>query len=143
VRFWDSSALVALCARDGRDRAASALLRADGELVVWWASRVECVSAFARLRRAGALSQLHEAETLERLGVLSANWVEVQPSEAVRVSAERLLWRHALRSGDALQLAAALDWSEGAAGGRGFVTFDARLVHAARIEGFQVLPEGA
>ena len=143
MKFWDSCGIVALCAGDGHDRAAGAILRADGEMVVWWAARVECVSAFARLRRNGAMGPRQELEALERLSALSAGWVEVQPGEALRESAERLLWRHPLRSGDALQLAAALDWSDGPARGRGFVTFDARLVHAARVEGFHVLPEDA
>ena len=143
MKFWDSCGIVALCARDGHDRAASAILRADSELVVWGAARVECISAFARLRRSGAMGPRAELEILQRLESLSSGWVEVQPSESVREAAERLLWRHALRSGDALQLAAALDWSDGEAAGRAFVTFDARLIHAARVEGFRVLPEGA
>lgn len=64
------------------------------------------------------------------------------PSESVRSLARRLVGVHPLRGADALQLAAALVWSEMSPRDLSMVTLDARLAEAARREGFQVLPEG-
>ena len=47
----------------------------------------------------------------------------------------RVLRVHPLRAADALQLAAALEWSGGAASGM-FITYDERLRDAASREGF-------
>lgn len=51
----------------------------------------------------------------------------------------RLLRVHALRAGDALQLAAALVWTGGSREGA-LVTLDERMGLAARLEGLEVLP---
>jgi len=48
---------------------------------------------------------------------------------------------HPVRAGDALQLAAALAWSDEPPQGSGFVCLDDRLRTAAQAEGFAVLPE--
>ena len=48
---------------------------------------------------------------------------------------------HPLRAADALQLAAALLWTEGAAMGSQFVCLDQNLREAAVREGFTVLPK--
>jgi hypothetical protein len=69
---------------------------------------------------------------------LRASWLEIEPSEALRQGAMRLLRVHPLRAADTLQLAAALVWA-GIAAGRGFVTLDQRLADAARAEGFDVV----
>ena len=69
---------------------------------------------------------------------LRASWLEIEPSEALRHGAMRLLRVHPLRAGDALQLAAALVWA-GTGTGLGFVTLDPRLADAARAEGFDVV----
>jgi predicted nucleic acid-binding protein len=49
----------------------------------------------------------------------------------------RVLRLHALRAADALQLAAALEWSGSPAAGV-IVSFDERLAQAAAREGFEV-----
>jgi hypothetical protein len=46
-----------------------------------------------------------------------------------------------LRAADALQLAAALVWSDESPTGEGFVSLDDRLREAARRQGFEVLPD--
>jgi hypothetical protein len=74
------------------------------------------------------------------LAALSAAWSEVQPTEPVRLRAERLLTVHPLRAADALQLAAALLWGEDTPQGLDFVCLDQNLREAARKEGFAVLP---
>jgi predicted nucleic acid-binding protein len=143
VRFWDSSALVALCARDSHYEAANPLLRVDPEIVVWWGTLLECAAAFKKRVRSGEMSLGKELTAGERLSALAEGWLEVQPSEGLRASARRLLHRHVLRSGDALQLAAALEWTGEGPFGVEFVTFDRGLAKAALEEGFTVLPTPA
>ena len=110
-------------------------LRVDPEMVVWWATRVECASALARLERAGLVI----AEPLARLNMLAAAWHEVEATEQVRRVAERILRVHALRAADALQLAAATVAAEHDPRTLGFVTLDAKLADAASREGFPVV----
>ncbi len=109
-------------------------------MVVWWGTRVECVSALRRQVREGALTSAGEHQSREILATLSRAWAEIQPLEAVRLSAERLLAVHSLRAADALQLAAALEWCDSRPAGKGLVTFDGHLRAAAETEGFAVLP---
>jgi predicted nucleic acid-binding protein len=140
VRFWDSSALVALTARDKHLERVEPLASEDRKIAVWWAARVECVSAFRSRVRAGDLTGRGEMEAAVRLDALAQDWVEIQPLIAVRNVAERLVRRYVLSAADALQLAAALDWAGEQRQGLGLVTFDQRLADAARLEGFTVLP---
>jgi len=105
-------------------------------MVVWWGSEVECESALARREREGGVSPEESSAALRRLERLKSAWREVQPVEGVRRIARRLLRVHAIRASDALQLAAAIAASDGDASTLEFVSLDARLVDAARREGF-------
>ena len=138
MRFWDSSALVSLCVQETFTSRAEAHYQEDPQLGVWWASPVECASAFARMRREGTIQLPEEEDARAVLSALSDRWYEVQPAETVRLNALRLLRLHALSTGDALQLAAAMTWAGTPAQGE-LVTFDSRLADAARLEGFKVL----
>ena len=144
MRFWDSSAVAALCVEEPRTPEAERLVREDPELVVWWATPVECASAIARRRREGALSPADELAAIEVVDHLAQAWVEIQPGDLVRSYAFRLLRVHPLRAADALQLAAALVWAgmpvAGPVPGAELVTFDDRLAEAARLEGLAILP---
>lgn len=137
MRFWDSSALVPLLLVQPQTDRVRQLLEADAELVVWWGSAVECASAIARLHRDGHLASPEERDARSLLDALRRSWFEVQPGDPVREQALRLLRLHPLRASDALQLAAALEWS-GTPPDGGFVTFDDRLRDAAQREGFGV-----
>lgn len=136
MRFWDASALVPLILREPRSGEARRLLEHDDGLVVWWGSVVECASAISRLHRDGHLTAAGEREARSLLEALRQTWFEVQPGDALREQALRLLRVHQLPAADALQLAAALEWAgtppEGA-----LVTFDDRLRQAALREGFR------
>ncbi len=110
-------------------------------MTVWWGTTVECTSAFARRRREDRRWESEERSALERLGLLAEMWTEVGPTTALRHLAIRLVRVHALRAGDAFQLAAALESASGNPMGLGFVTLDWRLAEAARLEGFSVMPE--
>jgi predicted nucleic acid-binding protein len=117
------------------------LARADEDLVVWWATRIECHSAISRRRREGVLSGEAERHVQSILDALAGEWSEVQPSEKVRQRAERLIRVHPLRAADALQLSSALVWANESTADLGFVCLDGNLREAAFKEGFSVLPQ--
>jgi uncharacterized protein len=139
VRYWDSSAIVPLCLSEPRSDRLRSLAETDEDIVTWWGSRVECISALSRRRREGLLGADAETKARAILSAMSAAWSEVLPTEAVRLRAERLLMVHPLRAADALQLAAALVWAEESPQGMGMVCLDERLKEAASREGFTVL----
>ena len=140
MRFWDSSAIVPLLVDESESGSVSALLAEDGELTVWWGTRVECASAVRRREREGSLSAAEVGTALGLLDDLTVVAHELTPSEQVRASAERSLAVHDLAAADALQLAAALTW-RGPVGPRAeLVCLDQRLRAAATREGFALLP---
>lgn len=139
MRFWDSSALVPLLVEEGATAAMRARAGEDGDLLVWWSTRIECSSALARRAREGRLARRDAARGEERLRHLARAWSEVSPSDAVRTTAQRMLRVHPLRAADALQLAAAVVAAEHEPGSLTFVTLDDRLAEAAEREGFIVL----
>lgn len=140
MRFWDASAVVPVCVDQPTSAGVKSILMGDTSVVVWWATRTECVSAFIRQARDGLLGDDGERQARQVLRGLGDVWAEVQPTEAVRSMAERLLAVHSLRAADAFQLAAALDWCEGQPRDMVFVSLDARLRGAADREGFIVHP---
>jgi hypothetical protein len=80
--------------------------------VVWWATTpVEVVSSFNRLHREQNLTPEGKQQAMKRLAYLRRRWNDIQPTDEVRDTAERLLNIHKLRAADALQLSAALVWS--------------------------------
>jgi predicted nucleic acid-binding protein len=143
VRFWDSSAILPLLVGEAKTDAMKAIAEDDPVMLVWWAMQIECVSAISRLERQGDLTSEATREALERLDALAEGWNEVQPVEATRRAARRLLRVHSLRAADALQLAAAVVAAEGHAPSLEIVTLDDRLTEAAQREGFVVLGDPA
>jgi predicted nucleic acid-binding protein len=141
VKFWDASAVIPLLLREPNSLAIRKLLARDPGLVAWWGTPVECISAFARLRRDGILTLGEERRLRGLVGRLVGDWTEVLPGNGVREQAGRLLLRHPLRAADSLQLAAAMVWADGNPGEREFVCLDRRLREAASQEGFRVIPE--
>jgi uncharacterized protein len=140
VRFWDTSAIVPLVADEAATARTRAVFTDDPRMAVWWGTWVECIGALARRSRR-LTDAANETSRLQReLRDLSVTWSEVAPSDGLRALAEQMLWRHPLRTADALQLAAALVWSDGSAQGKEFVCLDMRLGDAAAGEGFTVLP---
>jgi hypothetical protein len=139
MRFWDTSAIVPLLLQESATPATQMVYLADPDLVVWWATVVECVSAVARLERESAIPAAAVGVAIERLDLLARAWHEVQPSDRVRDGATRLLRVHPLRAADAFQLAAAIASAEDRPAALPFVTFDARLADAADREGFPVV----
>jgi predicted nucleic acid-binding protein len=139
VRFWDASGIVPLLvAEPARDFLLAALGR-DRDMLVWWGTRPECVSALARREREGALSVADVTAALERLRALADAWQEILPAEPIRTTAERLLRVHPLRAADSLQLAAAIIAAEREPATLEFVSLDERLGEAASREGFRIV----
>jgi predicted nucleic acid-binding protein len=141
VKFWDASAVIPLLLREPNSLAIRKLLARDPGLVAWWGTPVDCLSAFACLRRDGILTLGEERRLRGLMDRLAGEWTEVLPGNGVRTQAGRLLLRYPLRAGDSLQLAAAMVWADGNPGEREFVCLDRRLREAASREGFRVLPE--
>ena len=140
MKFWDSSAIIPICLKEQLSETVKRLIKADEDIVVWWTTRVECLSAMLRRRREGVLNTDAELKARAILSALSIEWSEVQPSELVRQRAERLLSIHPLRSADAFQLAAALIWAQENPQGHEIVCLDQNLREAAHKEGFTVIP---
>lgn len=141
MRFWDASALIPLCLQEPRSHRIKKLLEEDQHIIVWWGTIIECYSALARLRREKILDDGEEELSREILMTLAESWTEVEPTNAVRQAASRLLRLHPLRAADSLQLAAATVWARGDSEDQDFVCLDDRLRRAARLEGFGVIPE--
>ncbi len=139
MRFWDSSAIVPLLVGEVSSAAVLRSLAGDPEIVAWWTTEAECVSALARLEREGSLSPAATSQAIRRLAALARAWQEVQPVAAVRQTAIRLLRVHPLRAADAMQLAAAWLAAEGHPATLPLVTLDDRLGQAAEREGFPVV----
>jgi predicted nucleic acid-binding protein len=139
MRFWDSSAIVPLVVAERSSAAILDELERDPDIVAWWATEVECVSALARLERDGRLDGPALAQALARLRALVDAWQEVQPITRIRQVAIRLLRVHELRAADALQLGAALAAAEDQPASLPIVTLDDRLGRAAEREGFRVV----
>ena len=139
MKFWDSSALVPLLVDEPWSAATMREFELDPEVMTWWVTEAECVSALARLERDGSLSGSSMVEALRRLGSLERAWQEVQPIAAVRQTAIRLLRVHPLRAADALQIGAALVGAELHPATLPLVTLDDRLAVAAEREGFPVV----
>lgn len=143
VKFWDTSAVVPLLVDEPGTALVEPLCRLDPIVVVWWGTRVECISALARQRREGKIAAAVERDARRVLAVLGGDWSEVVPTETVRKRAERLLGLHPLRAAHALQLAAALVWSREDPTAHAIVSLDEQLRDAAGREGLEVLPAAA
>ena len=139
MKYWDSSALVALVVDEPRSAERRETIRRDPVIVTWWGSRIECVSALNRLEREHRFEEDGLDRSMEQLELLSASWLEIEPLEQVRKRAIRLLRVHPLRAADALQLAAALTASGEDPERMDLVSSDDRLSAAARREGFRIL----
>lgn len=139
MRFWDSSALVPLLVEEPTSEAIQYEFERDSEVIVWWATELECVSALARQERQGALTAPSIVDGLRRLDALSRAWREVLPAAKVRQVATRLLRVHSLRAADALQLAAAIVSAEDQPATLPLVTLDDRLAQAGEREGFVIV----
>ncbi len=133
--FWDASALVPLCVRQGITPSVVSLYESY-HAVIWWATPVEIASALARLVRTKEISTSDCAKARRVAVALADEWSVIQPSNALRDHATRLVDRYDLKAADAMQLAAALDWCDKVPRGEIFLTADQKLREAAVLSGF-------
>lgn len=140
MRYWDSSALVALQIHQAASREVRDLYARDSQVLAWVLSDVEVRSALCRLEREGAMGRDQFHETVDRFESFWEGVHLVSLVDAVRKRAKRLLGIHPLRAADSLQLGAALTAIYDDPHRREFVCLDARLGDAARREGFSVVP---
>ena len=140
MRYWDASALVALCIVEPNTKSLRALA-GDG-IVTWSVSAVEIASAIERRTREGSLTSTDHARARTALRELAGAWTEISALGPVRDRALRLVAAHPLRAADAMQLGAALVAVADRPAGHAFVCVDHRLRQAGIREGFEVLPAG-
>lgn len=139
MKFWDSSAILALLLKEQGSLETLRLYREDVDQAVWCLTEVEVASALSRRLREGIEAE-DERIARTQLSFLITRWTEIASLESVRGRALRLLGTHSLRTGDALQLAAALVFCDERTESLPFVCLDDRLADAARRERFPVLP---
>lgn len=140
MRYWDSSAIIPLLVEEPASPKVRLVLKEDSNVVSWWGTPVECASALWRLKRQGLLADSDFSYIRKNLDELMAEIDVVPPSPWLKDRALRILAVHPLRSGDSLQLAAALRWTQEQTRGAGFVSLDDRLRSTALSEGFSVYP---
>ena len=140
MRFWDSSALVAIVVNERTSGRIRQISNEDQERAVWVLSEVEVLSGLWRRSRARELTDGARESALRDIDVILGNATVIDDVPAVTERARRVLALHPLRVADALQLAAALVACDDKPAQLPFVTLDDRLAEAARHEGFQVLP---
>lgn len=110
------------------------LLRA-GAIATSRLSEIEVASALARRCREGTLSRRERDRALAALPMDIASLYVVELMPEVSQSSVALLARHALRTGDAIQLASCLYLQPQATDELQLLAYDTRLNEAARAEG--------
>lgn len=140
LRFWDSSALLALLVEEAAGDRLQPVLEQDPDVAFWWGAVLDCVDVLAASLRRGTVTPAGFDVARGALDDLRRRAFEIQPTEEVRSRALRILRVHPLTSGGALALAAALVWCRERTTGAGFVCLDSSLRLAAAQEGFRVLP---
>jgi predicted nucleic acid-binding protein len=136
--FWDSSALFPLVVRELHTSRASAIFMSDRRILASFITPIELSSAIWRRRHHKSLTAEQGLRADHDFAALSYSWISVGDTDDVIATAISVVSRHALRTGDALQLAAAVV-ARDEVGEFDFVTFDRRLAVAARAEGFSVV----
>ena len=142
MSFWDTSAIVPLIVREQETPSMLALLKTHQMVTVWTLAEIEIVSALARRKREGSLTEDGAQQAEELLAQFWNSVTEVVDVTRVKLRATRLLKSHTLRAADAMQLAAALLATRDQPEGQWFVTLDQRLAEAAKREAFSVGPQG-
>ena len=138
TRYFDSSALVTFLVEEPGTPFVRRLM-ASGTAATSRLSEVELTSAVARRLREGTVPRAHGERLTVNVHAAIQEMAVVELTPEVVFSARGLLLRHALRAGDAVQLASAT-WLQAQLGQPvPFVAFDQALVRVARAEGLTVI----
>jgi uncharacterized protein len=138
MHYFDASALVKRYVREKGSAKVQRLLGAE-VAATSRLSAVEIASAVARRVREGNLSGEERDRILAAVDRDMTAVLVVEVTAAVLASAQRLLQRHPLRTGDAIQLASCLHLQEHFEDDVTFVGVDDRLLAAARAERLKTL----
>ena len=141
MMFWDSSALVPLVVEEAQSKIMTEILEQDGQIAVWAISFIEVQAAVGRKRRENKLNSPQRRKALELLSDLEKRWSEIGLSDSLKRRAGRHVEVHPIRTGDALQLAAAEEARGESEAVDTMVCLDSRLRSVAEREGFRLLPE--
>ena len=133
MHYFDASALVKRYVREKGSAKVQRLLAAE-VAATSRLSAVEIASTVARRVREGHLPGEDRDRILAAVDRDMTAVLVVEITAAVLASAQRLLQRHSLRTGDAIQLASCLQLQEHSEDDVKFVGFDDRLLAAARAE---------
>lgn len=138
MRYYDTSALVKQYLQEAGSSLVLELLRSGDKVYTAHLTYAETHAAFSRRSREGRLTR----ETTRRLALrFDKDWETYEIvilSENVLRLARQMLYRHPLRSADAIHLASALLLARTSPTGRwSFVCADGRLCAAAEAEGFE------
>ena len=136
--FWDSSAVVPLLIKEPNTKTVQNILEKNSDMIVWWGTEIECVSAIVRLEREKKIDSNNVESALLRLDSLKELWNEILPVEKVRSLSRRMLRVHSLHAADSFQLAAAVCASNGQPSTLDFFCFDKQLLFAAKREGLRI-----
>ena len=140
MRYWDSSALVALFVDQEAGPRIKKVYADDPEVVSWTLSEVEFHSAIARLARSGSLAASSAEAAASKFDYLWTSVKSISLIDSVKARARRILRLHSLKAADALQLAGAHVAAYDEPTLVEFVCLDDRLREAAAREGFRLLP---
>ncbi len=140
--YLDTSAVVKLYVEEKYSRHVRQLLK-SGACVISRLTQVEVQSAFHRAVRSGVLAAEDGDRAVAGFHVDLKRWDVMELTGDVTAEAIDLVWRHSLRAADAIQLGSALVFQRRLGQPlHGFVTFDRRLVDAARAERLPVFDPG-
>jgi predicted nucleic acid-binding protein len=137
--FWDSSALLAIILHESSAALLRPFLDEDPEVASSFITPLEIVSTIWRRQHADLFSLAQVQDVDQLYSVITKNWITLGDTRTIDV-ALRLVARQPLRTGDAIQLASALEVADREGVMLPFVTLDEELGAAARAEGLRVLP---
>lgn len=137
ICFFDASALVKRYVLEDGSDAVERLLRRHLPAAARL-TEVEVASALERRCREGSFAAAERDRAIAALRRDVQSFLMVETTAAVVERALALLARHPLRTGDALQLASALELRERLEYRVSFAVFDRRLGEAARREGLDL-----
>jgi predicted nucleic acid-binding protein len=137
IRYFDASALVRRFVEEEGSDLVAMLLR-DPSATSWF-TQVEILSAGASRVQQGDMAPADHQRTAVALSRDMEGLVVLEMTGEVVSSRERLLLRHALRAGDAVQVASCMVLRDRAEVPVEFVTYDVRSNQAARREGLTVI----
>jgi predicted nucleic acid-binding protein len=141
IAYLDASALVKRHVAEPGSKETIELTAAAEVVATSLVSRAEVAAALAKAVRVGLLSAA-DARGAQRAFVREwQDLARIPMTEALAARAEALVWSHALRGYDAVQLASALTWQESLGTPITLATFDRQLWEAGRQAGLLTWPD--